>query len=90
MIHKYNATFLEGYTALGYCYQIREYGFSKNEIPNTNNITLSLKLRKKRILISGKIESCYSGYHKCYYFFPNKPQKLENYLKEKENEQVRR
>lgn len=95
MIHKYNAILHESFSALGYGgYSLSEYGFTNNQIPNTINITLSLKLKKKRILISGKIDSDYvwdgQEDHKCYYFFPNNPQKLKNYLREKENEQVRR
>lgn len=94
MIHKYRETLHESFSAMGCCYQIHDYGFTNNQIPNTIKITLSLKLKKKRILITGKIDSDYvwdgQEDHKQYYFFPNNPQKLKNYLREKENEQVRR
>lgn len=66
-------------------YRLNEYGFSNRTIPESGKISLSLKCKKRRILISGKIvcemESCREqGLIYNYFFIPNDIEKIKRYL----------
>lgn len=66
-------------------YQLSEFGFPNRKFPDCGKISLSVKYKKKRILIPGKIDSksedcreyglCYT-----YFFIPNNLEKMEKYL----------
>lgn len=65
-------------------YQIFEWGFSGRDFPETGKISLSVKYKKKRVLLSGKIdckmESSCDGLYYTYFFIPNDIEKMKRYL----------
>jgi hypothetical protein len=70
-------------------YRIFEHYFSRRTIPNAVKIVLSVKHKKRRILISGQIdyhwEFGFNGIehveYKSYYFIPNNAAKFKKYCR---------
>lgn len=66
-------------------YRLNKFEFSNSTIPESGKISLSLKYKKRRVLISGKIvcemEDC-REYGLCYkyLFIPNNIEKMRKYL----------
>jgi len=90
MILKFDSKYLcDHLTFSSNGYNISSWGFSNKRIPNTVKLTLSLKLGKKRVLISGRLdfEFEFDGKidYKVYYFIPNNPEKLKQFFLRKQN-----
>ncbi len=90
MIIKFDSNYLcDHLTFSSNGYHIGSWGFSNKRIPDTIKLTLSLKLGKKRVLISGQLdfEFEFDGKmdYKVYYFIPNNPEKLKQFFLRKKN-----